>query len=91
MKCWTQVPTKAPDGFSFVSSVRLNGRYDGNKILSKNLDLAQNLPKQILFHVLWVKISAKNYFKILKWPEMCPLGQILAEDFEMAAVPKMID
>ena len=60
---------------------------NGNKVLSRKLDLAQDLPNMILFHYLWVKTPTRKYFfKILKWPEMCPLGQILAQDFEIAAV-----
>ena len=62
----------------------------GNKILSKNLDLAQDFPKKLLFHFLWVKMLPKNSPKIFRWPEMCPLGKILAKDFEIAAFTKIL-
>ena len=55
----------------------------GNKILYKNLDLAQDFPNKILFHFLWVKMLPKKPPKIFRWPEMCPLGKILAQDFEI--------
>ena len=32
----------------------------GNKILSKTLDLAQDFPKEISFHFLWVKMLPKK-------------------------------
>ena len=32
----------------------------------------------------------KNLPKIFRWPEMCPLGKILAEDFQMAAFTKIL-
>ena len=50
----------------------------GNKILYKNLDLTQDFPNKISFHFLWVKMLPKNLPKIFRWPEMCPLGKILA-------------
>ena len=50
----------------------------GNKILYKNLDLTQDFPNKISFHFLWVKMLPKNLPKIFRWPEMCPLGQMLA-------------
>ena len=53
----------------------------GNKILYKNLDLTQDFPNKISFHFLWVKTLTKNLPKIFRWPEMCPLGKILAQDF----------
>ena len=49
-----------------------------NKILYKNLDLTQDFPNKISFHFLWVKMLPKNLPKIFRWPEMCPLGKILA-------------
>ena len=55
----------------------LGGSY-GNKILYKNLDLTQDFPNKISFHFLWVKMLPKNLPKIFRWPEMCPLGKILA-------------
>ena len=61
----------------------------GNEILYKYLDLAQNFPK-ILVHFLWVKMLPKKSPKIFRWPEMCPLGKILAQDFEIAAVRKIL-
>ena len=62
----------------------------GNKILYKNLDLTQDFPNKISFHFLWVKILPKNLPKIFKWPEMCPLDKILAQDFQMAAFTKIL-
>ena len=50
----------------------------GNKILYKNLDLTQDFPNKISFHFLWVKMLPKNLPKIFRWPEMSPLGKILA-------------
>ena len=32
----------------------------------------------------------KNLPKIFRWPEMCPLGKILAQDFQMAAFTKIL-
>ena len=51
-----------------------------------NLDLAQDFPNKILFHFYGQKYSSE----IFRWPEMCPLGKILAQDFEMAAVTKIL-
>ena len=62
----------------------------GNKILYKNLDLTQDFPNKISFHFLWVKMLPKNLPKIFRWPEMCPLDKILAQDFEMAAFTKIL-
>ena len=64
--------------------------FHGDKILYKNLDLAQDFPNKILFYFLWVKMLAKKASEIFRWPEMCPLGKILAQDFEMAAVTKIL-
>ena len=50
----------------------------GNKILYKNLDLTQDFPNKISFHFSWVKMLPKNLPRIFRWPEMCPLGKILA-------------
>ena len=58
-------------------------------ILYKNLDLPQDFPNKILFHFLWVKMFAKKS-KISRWPEMCPLGKILAQDFEMTTAAKIM-
>ena len=62
----------------------------GNKILYKNLDLTQDFPNKISFHFLWVKMLPKNLPKIFRWPEMCPLDKILAQDFQMAAFTKIL-
>ena len=58
----------------------------GNKILYKNLDLAQDFPNKISFHFLWVKMLPKNLPKIFRWPEMCPLDKI----FQMSAFTKIL-
>ena len=68
----------------------LKGGFYGNKILYKNLDLTQDFPNKISFHFLWVKMLPKNLPKIFRWPEMCPLGKILAQDFQMAAFTKKL-
>ena len=57
----------------------------------KNLDLTQDFPNKISFHFLWVKMLPKNLPKIFRWPEMCPLGKILAQDFQMAAFTKILE
>ena len=62
----------------------------GNKILYKNLDLTQDFPNKISFHFLWVKMLPKNLPKIFRWPEMCPLDKILAQDFQMSAFTKIL-
>ena len=62
----------------------------GNEILYKNLDLTQDFPNKISFHFLWVKMLPKNLPKIFRWPEMCPLDKILAQDFQMAAFTKIL-
>ena len=62
----------------------------GNKILYKNLDLTQDFSNKISFHFLWVKMLPKNLPKIFRWPEMCPLDKILAQDFQMAAFTKIL-
>ena len=64
--------------------------YYGNKILYKDLDLTQDFPNKISFHFLWVKMLPKNLPKIFRWPEMCPLDKILAQDFQMAAFTKIL-
>ena len=68
----------------------LKGGSYGNKILYKNLDLTQDFPNKISFHFLWVKMLPKNLPKIFRWPEMCPLDKILAQDFQMAAFTKIL-
>ena len=62
----------------------------GNKILYKKLDLAQDFPNKISFHFLWVKMLPKNLPRMFRWPEMCPLGKILTQDFQMAAFTKIL-
>ena len=65
--------------FSFLNNLlNCKGGSYGNKILYKNLDLTQDFPNKISFHFLWVKMLPKNLPKIFRWPEMCPLGKILA-------------
>ena len=76
---------------TFARSGRFLGRFlYGNKILYKNLDLTQDFPNKISFHFLWVKMLPKNLPKIFRWPEMCPLDKILAQDFQMAAFTKIL-
>ena len=58
--------------------------------LYKNLDLTQDFPNKISFHFLSVKMLPKNLPKIFRWPEMCPLDKILAQDFQMAAFTKIL-
>ena len=60
-----------------LGKIALGGSYE-NKILYKNLDLTQDFPNKISVHFLWVKMLPKNLPKIFRWPEMCPLGKILA-------------
>ena len=62
----------------------------GDKILYKNLDLTQDFPNKILFHFLWEQNLVQNLPTIFRWPEMCSLGKILAQDFQMAAVTKIL-
>ena len=50
----------------------------------------EDFPNKISFHFLWVKMLPKNLPKIFRWPEMCPLGKILAQDFQMAAFTKIL-
>ena len=33
---------------------------------------------------------SKKSPKIFRWPEMCPLGKILAQDFQIAALTKIL-
>ena len=67
-----------------------NTCFYGDKILYKNLDLTQDFPNKILFHFLWEQNLVQNLHKIFRWPEMCSLGKILAQDFQMAAVAKIL-
>ena len=75
---------------SLHCSHRHKGGSYGNKILYKNLDLTQDFSNKISFHFLWVKMLPKNLPKIFRWPEMCPLDKILAQDFQMAAFMKIL-
>ena len=59
------------------------------KILYKNLDLAQDFHK-ISFYFLWVNMLPKKPPKIFRWSETWPLGKILAQDFYIAAVTKIL-
>ena len=79
------LPKILPTIFCFIF---LGGSY-GNKILYKNLDITQDFPNKISFHFLWIKMLPKNLPKIFRWPEMCPLDKILAQDFQMAAFTKI--
>ena len=67
-----------------------NTRFYGDKTLYKNLDLTQDSPNKILFHFLWEQNLLQNLPKIFRWSEMCSLGKILAQDFQMAAVTKIL-
>ena len=67
-----------------------NTRYYGDKILSKNLDLTQDFPNKILFHSLWEQNLVQNLPKIFRLPEMYSFGKILAQDFRMAAITKIL-
>ena len=53
--------------------------------------LTQDFPNKISFHFLWVKMLPKNLPKIFRWPETCPLGKLLAQDFQMAAFTKILE
>ena len=65
-------------------------RYYGDKILSKNLDLTQDFPNKILFHSLWEQNLVQNLPKIFRLPEMYSFGKILAQDFRMATITKIL-
>ena len=60
------------------------------KILYKNLDLTQDFPNKISFQFLWLKMLPKNLPEIFRWPEMYSFGKILAQDFQMAAITKIL-
>ena len=72
------------------SDFSLNTGFYGDKILYKSLDLTQDFPNKFLFHFLWEQNLVQNLPKIFRWPEMCSLGKILAQDFQMAAVTKIL-
>ena len=74
----------------FFLKKNLNTRYYGDKILSKNLDLTQDFPNKILFHSLWEQNLVQNLPKIFRLPEMYSFGKILAQDFRMAAITKIL-
>ena len=61
-----------------------------DKILYKNLDLIQDFPNKILFHSLWEQNLVQNLPKIFRLPEMYSFGKILAQDFQMAAITKIL-
>ena len=63
--------------------------YD-DKTLDKNLDLTQDSPNKILFRFLWEHNLVQKSSKIFRWPEMYSLGKILGQDFQMAAVTKIL-
>ena len=67
-----------------------NTGFYGDKILYKNLGLTQDSPNKILFHFLWKQNLAQKSSKIFRWPEMRSFGKILAQDFQMAAVTKIL-
>ena len=64
--------------------------YYGDKILYRNLDLTQDFPNKILFHSLWGKNLVRNLPKIIRLTEMCSVGKILAQDFQMATITKIL-
>ena len=74
--------------FPFILDI--NTRYYGDKTLYRNLDLTQDFPNKILFHSLRGKNVVQNLSKIFRWPEMCSVGKILAQDFQMEAVTKIL-
>ena len=79
--------------FLFAKKMRFltdNTGFYSDKILYKNLDLTQDSPNKILFHILWEQNLLQNLPKIFRWPKMCFLGKILAQDFQTAAVPKIL-
>ena len=89
-KYWTKILNLhriSPTRFCFT--FYYTGFY-GDKILCKNLDLTQDFPNKILFHFLWAQNLVQKSSRIFTWPEMCSLGKILAQDFQMAAVTKIL-
>ena len=74
----------------FAISVRANTGFYGDKILYENLHLTQDSPNKILFHFLWEQNIVQKSAKIFRWSEMCSLGKMLAQDFQMAAVTKIL-
>ena len=68
---------------------RFLGRFLWEQNLVQNLDLTQDFPNKISFHFFWVNMLPKNLPKIFRWPEMCPLDKILAQDFQMTAFTKI--
>ena len=79
-----------PGIFSCKKLLDRNTRYYGDKILSKNLDLTQDFPNKILFHSLWEQNLVQNLPRIFRLPEMYSFGKILAQDFQMAAITKIL-
>ena len=75
----------------YTKHVRCYTGFYGDKILYKNIDFTQDYPNKILFHFLWDHNFVQKSSKIiLRWPEMCSLGKILAQDFQMASVTKIL-
>ena len=70
--------------------IHLNTGFYGDKILYKHFDLTQDSPNKILFHFLWEQNLVQKSSNIFRWPEMCSLGKILAQDFQMAAATKIL-
>ena len=60
------------------------------QLLVQNLDLGQDFPNKILFNFLCVKMLPKKSPKAFRWPEMRPLGKILAQGFQIAALTKIL-
>ena len=67
-----------------------NTGFYGDKILYKNLDLTQDSPNKILFNFLWEQNLVQDLPKIFRWSEMCSLGKIVTQGFQMAAVTKIL-
>ena len=74
----------------YIRFCAFNTRYYGDKILYKNLDFTQDFPNKILFHSLWEQNLVQNFPKIFRLPEMYSFGKILAQDFQMAAITKIL-
>ena len=61
----------------------------GTKSYIKFSPLPKIFPTRFCFTFMRKNIRKKSS-KIFKWPEMCPLGEILAQDFQMEAVTKIL-
>ena len=86
----TIVPRSPFFCFSYPQNTDCYTGFYGDKILYKNHDLTQDFPNKILFHFLWEQNLEQNLPKIFRWPEMSSLGKILAQDFQMMAVTKIL-